>query len=91
MEGGPHWASRDSKTQANNLAWEGRGSNEKMGQEILIILGFGAFAREMLFGFLTPPFQNHLEKHPTCQETLLPQSEDGSLPCPSLHGPLPSS
>ncbi|KAL7388190.1 hypothetical protein ABVT39_008609 [Epinephelus coioides] len=80
----------DSKTQANNLAWEGRGSNEKMGQEILIILSLG-FLPGKCFWFLTPPDQNHLEKHPECQETLLPQSEDGSLPCPSLHVPLPCS
>lgn len=79
-----------SETQANNLAWEGMGSNQKMGQEILIILGLGLLPGKC-FWFLTPPFQNHLETHPVCQETLLSQSEDGSLPCPSLHVPLPSS
>lgn len=48
MEVGPHWASRDSKTRANNLAWEGRGSNEKNGAGNYDNSRFGAFAREML-------------------------------------------
>lgn len=40
MEGGhTEPAETDSKTQANNLIWEG--SNEKMGQEIQIILSLG--------------------------------------------------
>lgn len=43
-----------SKTQANNLAWEERGSDEKMGQEILIILSLGLLPGEY-FNFLSPP------------------------------------
>lgn len=78
-----------SKTPANNLACEGRGSNEKMGQQILIMLSFGHLPEKYLC-FLIPP-AHHLEKRPMCPGTLLSQSKDGSLPCPSMHVPLPGS
>lgn len=60
----------DSGTQEKNLAWEGKGPNEKTGQEILIILSLDILPSKYLW-FLTPSSQNQVEEHLVCQETLL--------------------
>ena len=86
MEGGGHAEPAETPTH-KQIIWPGggRGCNEKMGQDILIILSLGLLPESFWFPSLPKPCGNTSNK---CQETLLSQSEDGSLPCPSVHVPL---